>query len=121
MQVLMFSLIVVALSLALPACLALEQQQVPDIRSSSRSAQRHLVAARALRQSDAAASESVTVVTTAEQLIAAVGRGDAHIELQAHLDLTAPSVSSSAVILGDIIPSSVQSITVCFQRYVCLR
>lgn len=35
-----------------------------------------------------AACANVTVVTTAESLVDAVTRGDPHIEIQAHIDLT---------------------------------
>lgn len=65
---------------------------------------------RALQQ--VAAAEYVTTVSTAEELVEAVARGDAHIELQAHVDLTALEESSSAFLLGDAVPGSVQSITV---------
>lgn len=56
--------------------------------------------------------DAVTVVTTAEAFVAAVKRGDAHIEVQEHLHM--PEISWAAVKpnLGDI-PFSVLSITVC--------
>lgn len=55
--------------------------------------------------------DAVTVVTTADAFIAAVKRGDAHIEVQEHIKM--PPVSWAAVKpnLGDI-PFSVLSITV---------
>lgn len=58
--------------------------------------------------------DAVTVVTTPEALVAAVKRGDAHIEVQEHLHM--PKISWAAVKpnLGDV-PFSVLSITVRFR------
>jgi hypothetical protein len=71
---------------------------------------------RALQQS----KPKVTAVSTPQQLLDAVSRGDAHIEIRQHLDLTTvvplevDDVPAFSTILGDasIFPDSVQSIRV---------
>jgi hypothetical protein len=58
----------------------------------------------------------VTAVSTPQQLLDAVSRGDAHIEIRQHLDLTMVTPlnvdGDSPTILGDPLPGSVQSIRV---------
>lgn len=64
-----------------------------------------------------ASTANVTAVTSPEQLLAAVKRGDEHIEIQAHLDLTSiPPLDNSGaypIILG-FVEKSVKSIRVRF-------
>jgi hypothetical protein len=55
--------------------------------------------------------ESVTVVNSSEALLAAVKRGDSHIQLRAHLDLTDMALNGASSVLGEI-PWAVQSIQV---------
>ena len=54
---------------------------------------------------------SVTVVRSARALQEAVGRGDAHIEIQAHIDLTSLKPPSKGLLLG-VVPPTVRSIQV---------
>lgn len=82
-----------------------EQQPVPRTPHASSNTSRRLQA-----------DSNVTVVTTAEELLEAVTRGDPHIELQAHLDLTSQDFiveerSQFKFLMGSI-PASVESIRV---------
>lgn len=66
----------------------------------------------------AQSSASVTLVRTASQLKEAVKRGDAHIEIKEHLDLsTVPPVDS--YFLGTL-PSTVRSIRVGCSSHTCM-
>lgn len=78
----------------------------------------------------ASAEVDKTVVKTAEELQAAVKRGDVHIEIQDHLDLTdleMQDCEGKSCILG-LVPSTVKSIRVrttlassaCFPLFLCV-
>lgn len=56
-------------------------------------------------------SITVTVVQTAQQLKDAVVRGDAHIEIQAHLDLS--TIEPVDFRMLGVLPDTVKSIQVC--------
>jgi hypothetical protein len=61
----------------------------------------------------------VTAVSTPQQLLTAVTRGDTHIEVRQHLDLTTVTARDNIedpVLLGNL-PESIQSIRV---RYACM-
>jgi hypothetical protein len=72
---------------------------------------------RALQQS----TPKVTAVSTPQQLLDAASRGDAHIEIRQHLDLTtATPLEPVPRILGGL-PSSVQSIRVRYHSMLLMH
>lgn len=62
--------------------------------------------------SGSSGADSVTVVKTARALQDAVQKGEAHIEIQQHLDLTGLKPITRGLLLG-VVPETVRSIRVC--------